>query len=183
MKLIDISTKTYPNTFTMVDDADFDWLNQWKWGVARGATMVYASRWRRGSDIPGSNTVRMHRLIMNPGEGKIVDHIDYNPLNNQRSNLRVCTHQENCWNKKKWMRNGFSIYKGVRLDRRKRRYGAKICFNSRDIEIGAFYSEIEAAKAYDAAAIKYFGAFANLNFPEDLTTILARHGAGKGEET
>lgn len=77
----------------LVDDEDFDWLNQYRWYYHKGGTkLTYA----RGRMHEGSNKlVLMHRAIMNPPDNMVIDHRDGNGLNNQRANLWICTNLEN----------------------------------------------------------------------------------------
>ena len=105
----------------------------------------------------------MHNLIMNPPEGMFVDHIDRNPLNNQRSNLRIVTHAENCRNRKVRRDNKVG-YKGVY--KAGNHYHAQI-FNEGRIEtLGSFNKKKEAALAYDKRAYELFGDITYLNFPD-----------------
>ena len=101
----------------------------------------------------------MHREIMNTSKGLQVDHIDHNGLNNQRSNLRNCTASQNRMNKICTSRSG---YKGVSLNEGLIQSRIKINGNTR--HLGYFKTKELAAKAYDIAAKKYQGEFANLNF-------------------
>ena len=100
---------------------------------------------------------------MNCPKGYSVDHIDNNPLNNQKYNLRICLLKDNSKNSTK-RKNTSSKYKGVYFETGTKKYKANIKVNYKTISLGRFTNEIDAAKAYDAAAIKYFGEFANLNF-------------------
>jgi hypothetical protein len=143
--------------FALVDTADFAWLSQWKWFAC--------SRYpQRNSGRGVSRTkVWMHREIARPRAGLVVDHIDGNPLNNTRANLRVCTTKENTRNCK-GRRAGF---KGVQPRARCRsRFLARIRVDGRLLRLGTYPSEVDAALAYDAAARLHFGEFARLNFPE-----------------
>src|SRR4051812_32510094 len=91
---------------TEVDDADFEWLNQWKWHLS---TSGYATRTQyiKGSGRKNQKNIiiRMHRLIMNCPEGLFVDHINGNKLNNRRANLRLATQTDNHQNRGKQNNN------------------------------------------------------------------------------
>lgn len=143
MKLI----KLTQDKETLVDDQDFLWLNQYKWQYSQG----YAS----------TNHKKMQNLIMNPPRGLYVDHIDGNPLNNQRSNLRLATNQENTTSKKKTTKPKQSKYKGVCQNRE--RWLACLHQNGKKINIGTYSTEEEAAIAYDLKAIEIFKEFAKTN--------------------
>lgn len=88
--------KLTQNRFALVDNEDYEWLNQWKWYARKDRDDYYASR-----DIynKSKKQIQMHRVIMNCPEDLVVDHIDGNKLNNQKSNLRVCTNSENLRNR------------------------------------------------------------------------------------
>ncbi len=118
MKLIEISTKKYPNTFTMVDDEDYEELNKYKWLAHKKPTnsTQYAIR---------CGTIRMHRIIMKTPDGLEVDHIDGNGLNNQKSNLRNVTNAKNQYNRGCRKDNKLGI-KGVSWDGTRKKYRAAI---------------------------------------------------------
>jgi len=156
--------KTIPltqNKFALVDDADFVELSKHKWHAHKNQSVFYAA-----SSSPnkrhGNKIVKMHRHILGLkyGDGVQIDHRDGNGLNNQKSNLRICTYKENQMNRRK--ARGSSRYKGVYWCDRDKRWMAKI-FYKKAIYIGSFKSETEAAKAYNQAALKHFGEFANIN--------------------
>ena len=144
----------------LVDDEDFDMLNQFKWCAQKDGNNFYAIRGIRVGRR--TQTIHMHRLIMGSPIGLEIDHKDGNGLNNQRNNLRVCTRSQNQMNKRK-KEGASSIYKGVSFHKREDKWRAVIMINGRAINLGDFASEIEAAKAYDAKAIALFCEFANLN--------------------
>jgi hypothetical protein len=109
-----------------------------------------------------------HRIIMNCPKGLTVDHIDNNPLNNAKSNLRICTQKQNA--KSQLMpKNNTSGYKGVCFDNwsfknnLKRCWIARIKVERKNINLGRFLTKEQAAIAYNNAAVKYFGKFAKLN--------------------
>jgi hypothetical protein len=147
----------------LVDDEDFEYLNQWKWSVLKGHNTFYA--YRKQSIDGRVCQIYMHRFIMKPPDQLDVDHIDSDGLNNQRLNLRLATKQQNQGNRRK-ITNGHSKYKGVTLKRGKK-WLAQIGINSRMTHLGYFDNEIDAAKAYDRKAKELFGEFAKLNFPEE----------------
>lgn len=92
-----------------------------------------------------------------------VDHIDGNPLNNLIYNLRECNDSQNQMNKRKCKQTTSSKYKGVSFFKRDKKWKAEIYVNRKNLFLGLFVYEIDAAKAYNIAAIKYFGEFAQLN--------------------
>ncbi len=98
MKRIDVSTPKIPNIFAMVDDEDFEILLGWKWYAKKGHGTTYAVA---VFSHPFQRVIPLHRFIMGAKKGSQVDHIDGNGLNNQRSNLRICNHSENQWNRGK----------------------------------------------------------------------------------
>lgn len=108
-------------------------------------------------------TVLFHREIMRCPEGLVIDHIDGDKLNNTRNNLRICTHQDNLRNRPKTLYPTSSRYKGVSFDTACNRWAAAISIDNKSRRLGLYYKEVDAARAYDRAAVKYFGPFANLN--------------------
>jgi len=145
------------NKKAKVDDEDYEWLSQYKWYACEMRNKWYAVR------KVNRKNVYMHRFIISPDIRLQIDHIDGDGLNNTRENLRVCTSTENARNRRK-INGGSSQYKGVHWHKRQCQWIARITIDRKQIQIGSFNSEIEAAKAYDDKARYYFGEFAKLNF-------------------
>jgi len=142
----------------LVDDVDHDELNRNSWSYSNTG---YA---QRGFKIKGkSRTVLMHRQILNAPSGIEVDHINGNRLDNRRSNLRFATRGENIFNQRKRLRKTTSQYKGVYWNKGDSMWMARIQAKGNCIYLGNFRSEQEAALAYNTAATKYHGEYANLN--------------------
>ena len=143
----------------LVDDKDFEYLNQWKWYAAKSYRTYYAER-KSSRSLGKRKQIKMHRVIMNPPKGMETDHQDHNGLNCQRYNMRNCTHSQNQMNQTP---HGKSKYLGVSYKNNKS-IRAVINVNKKHIHLGIFKTEIEAAIAYDKAAKMYFDEFANPNF-------------------
>ncbi len=154
----------------LVDDEDYERVSQFKWFADLDKNeVVYAKRQVRLHKRTNSKyrAQRLHRFILGVTDPKInVDHKDHNGLNCQKENLRRCTSQQNSWNSRKSARKRTSKYKGVS----KHTFGkwvANIMDNKKLRYLGIFSQEIDAAKAYDAAAQQVFGEFALLNFKDN----------------
>lgn len=161
MKQIVIQSRKFGTHQIMVDDEDFNSLNKYSWHLCKDEERLYVYTNVRISYVGRKFTQKsITSFIIGERKGFVADHIDGNPLNNQRSNLRFCTESENLKNKIK-RKIGKSIYKGVHP-----RYGkfrARIMNDYKCHDLGTFNTELEAAFAYNNAATKLHGKFANLN--------------------
>lgn len=163
MKLIPL-TKGY---FAQVDDDRYDEISQHKWtAVVTGKYVKRVYAYRRtdwdNSKRRWRKSILMHRQIFGDESAPDVDHKDGNTLNNQRENLRAATRSENLANNRRAKSD--LGYRGVTRTMRGELKPYRVMCRNR--YIGAFDDLIEAAQAYDTAAIKEFGQFAKLNFPE-----------------
>jgi len=147
----------------IVDDEDFEELNQHKWCLSGDGK--YARR------CIGNNIgIYMHSVIVNTPKGMETDHINHNTLDNQRENLRVCTGSQNMKNRDK-QNNNTSGYKGVTYitnkTKRVKRWLAQTMEKRKHIVIGYFNTAEEAALAYDKYALENHGEFAITNFGDN----------------
>lgn len=143
-------------TETLLDDEDYEFLHRFNWFEHKQG-YVYANG--KIKEEHKSN-IMLHRLVVFAKKGEVVDHIDGDVKNNQKSNLRICTQTENSKNRKIGTNNS-SGFKGV--IKKGNKYHAKIGLNKNRIHLGSFDTKEEAAKAYNEAAKKYHGDFAKLN--------------------
>jgi hypothetical protein len=145
----------------LVDDEDFEELNQFKWCAywAPHARTFYAVR------RDGKRLTLMHRQITKAPPGRKVDHRNRIGFDNQKLNLRFATESQNSANSR-LPSNNTSGFRGVSRNRQK--WQSRIRYNGRKIHLGSFDCPEEAAKAYDRAARHYFGEFATPNFPESV---------------
>jgi len=139
----------------LVDDEDFEYLNQWKWHLSNGYAVRNSGKW------PKQKHIFMHRDIVNTPNGMDTDHKDMNRLNKQRDNLRVCTRAENRHNQG-IPKNSNNKYKGICWTGTG--WKAQIKVNGKKIHLSVHKNKEDAARAYDQAATKHFGEFAKTNF-------------------
>lgn len=144
------------NKISLIDDSDYEFISRYKWYAE-----LRSNSWYARHDFPNKK-VYLHVYLLGEDLKHKIDHKDHDGLNNTRENLRICTNSQNGMNKRK-SENCSSIYKGVCWEKRRNKWIAFISPDSTFKFLGYFDDEIEAAKAYDEAAIKYFGDFSCLN--------------------
>lgn len=158
--------------FALVDDEDYEWLSQWNWQAWTSKTnrsfysvrRLLAKEGKRGATRMHIEIMKRHNLWY---DGFVVDHVDFNGLNNQKYNLRACTPRQNLCNRRLG-KNNTSGYKGVDWRGERNRWRAQIRVNGKKKHLGFFTSKLEAAKAYNKGAEKYFGKFSHLNEVQDV---------------
>ena len=149
----------------MVDDEDYDLIKDKYWKYHKGYAIWRNKKNGQCKDVP------MHRFIIEVPEGFVADHINRNPLDNTRANLRIATKSQNQANKPPKASKAKTKFKGVHFDDNRvlSKWLALIKMNNKTIYIGSYTSEIEAALAYDKKALELYGEFAWLNskhFPD-----------------
>ena len=143
-------------SFALVDREDYEETVKYSWRVS---TLGYAVRYK-----PVNRVFYLHRVILNiDDENILVDHRNHDTLDCRKSNLRICTRQENARNQK-IPKYGESDYKGVSYHKHNDKWVAIIGINGKRIYLGSFTNQIDAAKEYDKAAIKFYGEYALTNF-------------------
>ncbi len=152
--------------YAKVDPADYKRLKRYKWFARKGTNCFYVFRDGPGKKAGRKSILYMHQEIIEVTKGMVTDHINRDGMDNRSANLRPATHSQNLWNSRRRTGAKSSKYKGVSLKKQTRKWSARIGFENKEIHIGYFQNEIDAAKAYDEAAKKYHGEFASLNFPE-----------------
>lgn len=149
----------------LVDDHNFEWLNQWKWTAHkdwRGTRYNYYAV-RSISAPDGKRTlVRMHQVILKVPPGYEVDHKDGDGTHNWEKNLRAASKKENSRNKG-FTKSNTSGVKGVSWDSANQKWRAKIGVDRKTVCLGRFSVLEDAARAYDTAAKQFFGSFAKTN--------------------
>lgn len=142
------------NKIAIVDNEDYEWLNNWKWHYrpdGYAGTYIHTTK--------GSRVLLMHRLIMDAPKGRGIDHINHDKLDNRRVNLRFCNQSQNMANRVESV-NSLSGYKGVIWDNHANKWRVTIGYNYNRIYLG-LYEDVELAKTiYRSVARRLFGEFA-----------------------
>lgn len=152
---------------SIIDNEDID-LSYLTWSAKenkKGSGRFIAVR-RTGGRLH-SLEHKLHRVVLSRMLGRDllseeeVDHVDRDPLNNQRANLRLATRTQN--NANKGNISHTSVYRGVSWDKSRNKWFAGISYNHKTIPLGRFNDEKEAARAYNQKAVELYGDFAMLN--------------------
>ena len=141
----------------LVDDEDYEKVNQYKWYPHKAHKGFYASR------CSSKKTILMHRFVLGAEDSVQVDHINGDKLDNRKTNLRLCNNSQNHANGGVRSDNT-SGYVGITWDDKRHKWRAQITYLCKGYNLGRYATPEEAAKVYDEAAKKYFGEFARTNF-------------------
>jgi len=163
----------FPNTrliqltlgmWAVVDSEDYERVREHEWSAWESNGNWYAST--KIKTDSGYKFTLLHRFILGITDPNIlIDHKDNDGLHDFKTNIRICTNEQNAMNRKK--RKGCtSDFKGVSWYNITNRWKASICFKGHTISLGYFLTEIEAASAYNKKAVEFFGEFCKLNKDE-----------------
>lgn len=144
-EIVIYNKKCFEVARTKIDLNDVKKVKDIKWRLCNG----YAK-----TDIKNNGKIKntsLHRIILGNIENKEIDHINRDPLDNRKCNLRFCTRQENVRNRKA---------KGYTYSKKRNKWMANIMVNYKNINLGYFKKEEDAIKARRDAEKKYFGEFA-----------------------
>ena len=155
-----IMCKLPTGRYFIFDAVDTDKVKQHRWTVAESG-YVETTSYLKGESV----RLRLHRIIVDAPDEMVIDHINGNRWDNRRCNLRIATPMDNSHNHKLFITNS-SGYTGVSYEKRRGKYAAYIHVDGRKKHLGYFNDPKTAAKAYDQAAVFYYGEFASPNFKE-----------------
>lgn len=142
------------DVIVLLDAENVDLVSSYQWAVGIHGYVTSGA---------GKRQILLHRLVAGAGNGCIVDHVNRNKLDNRRSNLRICTCQQNMFNREQ-QANNQSGYKGV-CQTKDGLWQAQIQYCGRAVYLGRYGDALSAAMAYDMAAKRLFGEYAFLNLP------------------
>tara|TARA_R110000782_G_scaffold73158_2_gene146395 strand:+ start:76 stop:615 length:540 start_codon:yes stop_codon:yes gene_type:complete len=158
----------------LVDPSDAPLMREYKWHMG-GHLSKYAKT------SVGKSGVFMHRLIMDPPANMDVDHINGDPLDNRRANLRLATRSQNAANRT--YTNSGTGYKGVYYYPSRERYQGTVRADGGRYRGPYRESAEDAARDHDALARGLFGAFATVNFPgPGERGVIPRHPEARTEK-
>lgn len=150
---------SHSKKFILVDNEDYDRLKNYGWCISFKNNRVICVQ----AHI-NYKTVLIHRFILNPPKHFTVDHINGNPLDNRKSNLRLCSQRQNVFNARKLRPNKTSKYKGVYWFKDKNKWCVNIGIYGKTYYCGLFKVQKDAAHIYDQYALQLFGDYASTNF-------------------
>lgn len=158
---IELSGNFGKGRFILIDKEDFNRVSKHRWWLGTKNLRPATDIWDKKTKT--SKRVLLSRFIINPPDKMIVDHINGNPLDNRKCNLRVCTFEENQRNRTTLNKNNTSGYRGVSWDRFRKKWVAQLSLKYKHVYLGRFSDIEDARKAVKLAIVEKHGDFANIN--------------------
>jgi hypothetical protein len=151
----------HTDSYAIIDDCDLNIATEYDWHLSPNGYAIRRERYGPGGTK--KKVIYLHKEIFGPvPDGSEIDHANGNKLDDRRSNMRIATRSQNCGNQR--LRRGCSSrFKGVAWVKNYKRWWAYINKDGRRHNLGYYDDEVEAAKAYNKAALELFGPFARLN--------------------
>lgn len=149
----------------VIDEADWPVVSYFRWRYSRtGRAGPHAKKYVMAAI--GSPRIYLHRIVMGSPKGAFVDHIDGDPLNCRRANLRLVTKEQNAQNRRAHRTEGrTSKFRGVSWDKKARKWQATIYGGGTLYRLGWFTDDQLAAAVYDDASFVLHGEYGTRNFP------------------
>jgi hypothetical protein len=141
-----------------VDDEDFERLSKYTWRRKDDGRTSYAKAYG-GGGRKNRITLLMHRKLMEVPRGVVIDHVDGNGLNNQKNNLRVCTCEQNHWNRHRLNSNNTSGYRGVSWDKKTNKWLVRVGYDGKRVYGGLFENRDSAVVVYKKITSELYGEY------------------------
>jgi hypothetical protein len=154
-----LTSRIYGEKIFLIDDEEWDRVSKYKWHLHKD---IPSDHFYVYGTVNGQST-SLARFIMMASADKIVDHIDGNTFDNRKRNLRICTKRQNSINRRKSRTAKNSKFKGAYFNKRNSEWWSHIKSEGKLYRDGPFYSEVDAARAYNIRAIELYGEYARLN--------------------
>lgn len=140
-----------------IDVNDYKKVTTHNWFVGKQGYVESRVKKHEENDYDATS-IKLHRFLKNPKKHEYIDHINGNRLDNRKSNLRICTQQQNNMNRK-IMKNNTSGVTGVHWDKRINKWVSRIWYKNKEIFLGNYNNIEDATRARMKAEIKYFGKY------------------------
>lgn len=167
----EVRTIALPSGHTvLISEQDFELASHFRWFAKPSARLIYVAA---STPKPHRKTIYLHRVLMNAGHGWDVDHINGNPLDNRRPNLRLCTHAQNMARCRSYRPSKYG-FRGVSQNYKSGRFMATISIKDKKVYLGTRDTAEQAAHLYDFHALRLHGEFARLNFAPARDAVVPR---------
>lgn len=146
---IEVILGNYKEKTCLIDIEDYEKIKNYRWFFNKKRNCIQANK-RKNKNKRIKGTIKIHKIIMDCPYNMTVDHINHDIFDNRKSNLRICTNQENSWNKNETVSNT-SGHKGIYDDTSRSRFQAYINKNKKRIRKNFPYNENNKEEIYKSA--------------------------------